>query len=257
MATPTGRKRDKRRRRDDALASALISLDRSRGPLFREISQIDASERGPRSSEPHLACTRKFNRMRITDLEAIDIARAFHEKPHLKGKLPEVYERLASALESLKETEEPQPFDCPLLDGKNCMVHHVAKPIACLAWNPGRDFSRDGWHSIQRREKLNTELFGDAWHLKAIPLQLSRYLEEADRLVAGPSGSTLRKRAMRSGEIGRAAEEKKEAAERVAKGRKGVRGAARFAPAEKADTRKARPAKGLGTGSRGRGRSPS
>lgn len=228
MANPSRKKRGQRRKRSETLESALISLDRSRGPLFREIDRIAADKRGPRSEEPHLHCTRKFNRMRITDLEAIDIARAFHEKPHLKGKLPEVYARIAQSIEHLRDTEDPQAYTCPLLDGKKCMVHRAAKPIACLAWNPGRDYSTDGWHSFHRRDKLNVELFGDEWQLKAIPLQLTRFLEEADRLVAGPSGSTLRKKAMARGEIGpRARSEAEEAAPERPKAR---RGAARHGP---------------------------
>ena len=180
--------------------------------------------------EPHLACTRKFNRMRITDLEAIDIARAFAEKPNLLGKLPQVYERIAKEIPYLRDNEEPQPFDCPLLDGKNCMVHRIAKPIACLAWNPGRDYTTDGWHSFSRRDKLNQELFGEEWDLKAIPLQLSRFLEGQDRTVLGPCGSTLRKKAMRRGELrSKRDRETVEKDARVAERqlRRGRRGAAR------------------------------
>lgn len=225
------KKRRDPKQRAEELDAALLSLDRSRGPLFREIDQIAAGERGPRSEAPHKACTREFNRMRITDLEAIDIARAFREKPHLAGKLPEVYERLASALEGLRDTEDPQAFTCPLLDGKKCMVHFVAKPIACLAWNPGRDYSKEGWHSFQRRDKLNTALFGERWQLKAIPLQLTRFLEAADRLVAGSCGSTLRKKAMARGEIPRSDEKAAEAAKspRDREPPRARRGAARFA----------------------------
>jgi hypothetical protein len=263
------KKRANRKQRDEDLEAALISLDRSRGPLFREMELIAAGERGPRSESPHKACTREFNRMRITDLEAIDIARAFHEKPHLAGKLPEVFDRLGDALAGLKDTEDPQAFTCPLLDGKKCMVHHVAKPIACLAWNPGRDYSKEGWHSLQRREKLNSALFGDRWRLQAIPLQLARFLGEEDRLAAGPSGSTLRKRAMASGGIPRR-EEKEAAAAASAAAReverdprratkRGRRGAARFAkPVGGAVEDRARAGSGRGPrgarGSRGGGK---
>ena len=235
MAGPrrsSSRRREQRtRRRGELLEASLISLDRSRGPLFKEMEELAASKRGPRAENPHEACTRKFNRMRITDLEAIDIARAFQEKPHLLGKLPQVYARIAKELPYLQDNEEPQPFDCPLLDGKRCMVHHVAKPIACLAWNPGRDYSTDGWHSFSRRDKLNRELFGNEWDLKAIPLQLARFLEATDRTVSGPCGSSLRKKAMLRGEI-RARREKavvdREKREAEQQRRRGRRGAARW-----------------------------
>ncbi len=229
MTTPSQRRKQQRRRRVASLEAALLSLDRSRGPLFREMDQIEGSRRNSKGQRPHLSCTKKFNRMRITDLEAIDIARAFREKPHLRGKLPEVYARLAKALHGLRDSEDPQAFDCPLLEGKKCMVHHVAKPIACLAWNPGRDYSNEGWHSFSRRDKLNTELFADRWALKAIPLQLSRYLEGEDRTVEGKCGSTLRKEAMRRGEIHSSAD-RQPAAEKAPRrvSRRGIRGAARF-----------------------------
>ena len=234
MTTPSQRRKQQRRRRVASLEAALLSLDRSRGPLFREMERIDSSRRHSRGHKPHLSCTKKFNRIRITDLEAIDIARAFREKPHLRGKLPEVYARLAKALHGLRDSEDPQAFDCPLLEGKKCMVHHIAKPIACLAWNPGRDYSNEGWHSFSRRDKLNTELFTDQWELKAIPLQLSRYLEGEDRTVEGKCGSTLRKEAMRRGEIHSSAD-RQSTAEKTPRrvSRRGTRGAARFEDPER------------------------
>lgn len=244
MAGPSKRKKTRRRRRGESLENALLSLDRSRGPLFREMERIGRPPKGPASVAPHRHCTRKFNRMRITDLEAIDIARAFREKPHLLGKLPEVYARLAKELPHLKDSEDPQAFDCPLLDGERCMVHTVAKPIACLAWNPGREYSSEGWHSFQRRDKLNRELFGDDWQLKAIPLQIARFLEEEDSLLNGPCGSTLRKRAMARGEIGRAAATRAAEVASEKKQRRGRRGAARHEKAEPASRRREGPGAG-------------
>jgi hypothetical protein len=230
VASPSRRRKQRRARTEEGLESALISLDRSRGPLFEEMARLAESKRGTRSANPHLACTRKFNRMRITDLEAVDIARAFAEKPHLRGKLSQVYERIAKELPHLRDDEEPQAFDCPLLEGTQCMVHHVAKPIACLAWNRGREYSGEGWHSFSRRDRLNRSLFGEEWQLKAIPLQLARFLEGQDRLAEGPCGSTLRKKAMQRGELRRSRE--KEVADREAREaerhqRRGRRGAAR------------------------------
>ena len=240
MASPSKRRKRRRQSSAEALEAALISLDRSRGPLFQEMERIAAEDRSLRkvrekkesetAENPHLACTRKFNRMRITDLEAIDIARAFAEKPHLLGKLPQVYERLAKEIPYLRDNEEPQAFDCPLLEGKNCMVHRVAKPIACLAWNEGRDYTTEAWHSFSRRDKLNHELFGDEWDLKSIPLQLSRFLEGQDRTVQGACGSTLRKKAMRRGELRSKRERdttEKEARVAERQQRRGRRGAAR------------------------------
>ena len=235
MASRSRRRKQRRARTGESIEAALISLDRSRGPLFQEMTRIAEHrrrerKRKPRPEETHLACTRQFNRMRITDLEAIDIARAFAEKPHLRGKLPQVYERIAKELPHLRDIEEPQAFDCPLLEGTQCMVHHVAKPIACLAWNAGREFSSEAWHSFSRRDRLNRDLFGTEWQLKSIPLQLTRFLEGEDRLVEGKCGSTLRKLAMRKGELKRTHEKavaEREAREAEKQQRRGRRGAAR------------------------------
>ena len=78
---------------------------------------------------------RPQNRMRISDLEAIDISRAFSEKPHLKGKLKDVLGRMGVSLTFIGDTNKAQPYTCPLLDNDTCLVHRSAKPIECLASN--------------------------------------------------------------------------------------------------------------------------
>ena len=143
-------------------------------------------------------CQRPHNKMRISDLEAIDIARAFSEKPHLRGKEDEVLRRVGRSLSFIGDTHKPQRFDCPLLEGGKCMVHRVAKPVECLAELPDGSFSSDGMRSLERRDQLNNELYGNRWEFKAIPLMLARYMMDREGPASGKSGSTLRKEQKRT-----------------------------------------------------------
>jgi hypothetical protein len=85
-----------------------------------------------------------------------------------------VLRRLRAELEHLQEGTRRQGFDCPLLDGGRCLVHAAAKPIGCLAWNPGHDFSEAGWRAFAARDALNDRLHGRRWKLRVIPLWLKR-----------------------------------------------------------------------------------
>ena len=114
--------------------------------------------------------------MRISPLEAKAIALAFRKSPALRAKLPAVLDRLGKELVGLKEGEERQNFDCPLLEGTRCLVHDDAKPIGCTAWNAGRDFSKTGWKAFGQRDRLNDRLYGPDWKLRVIPLWLKRVL---------------------------------------------------------------------------------
>ncbi|OUU22103.1 MAG: hypothetical protein CBC13_08010 [Planctomycetia bacterium TMED53] len=190
------KKRGKRQSKgDEALEEALISLDRSRGPLFLE--NRDDPKRN--ETRPAHCCERPVNKMRISELEAIDIARAFHEKPHLNGKADEVLERLGQAIHFLRDNRRPQAFDCPLLEDGQCMVHKVAKPIECLAYETVEDkISREGKRSIERRDQLNESLFGSEWDYRVIPFMLIRYLLDEEGAAIGSCGSTLRKSLQRN-----------------------------------------------------------
>ena len=176
------------------LEDALVSLDRSRGPLFLEKDQdvTSGKVRADGQRDPH-CCRRPQNRMRISDLEAIDISRAFSEKPHLKGKAEQVLRKMGRSLMFIGDTTKAQPYDCPLLDGDSCLVHRAAKPIECLAIRPDETFSSEGKRSIERRDQLNQKLFGDRWEYKSIPLLLASYLMDSEGAAVGKSGSTLRK----------------------------------------------------------------
>ena len=136
---PRQRSNDPRRRRhvDEA---ALHELDRIRSPLYRELERIrvGSTYRSEGKSKAHLCCTRKYNQMRVSPLEARSIAEAFARDPALRAKLPRVLERLEEQLGHLADNDERQSFDCPLLHKKLCLVHDAAKPIGCLAWHPPR-----------------------------------------------------------------------------------------------------------------------
>ncbi|MDE0960858.1 MAG: hypothetical protein OSB09_08765 [Planctomycetota bacterium] len=180
--------------RTDMLDEALVSLDRSRGPLFLEKQEQNSNTPGrPDGHRDPNCCRRPQNRMRISDLEAIDISRAFSEKPHLKGKLNKVLAKMGQSLTFIGDTNKAQPYTCPLLDGETCLVHRSAKPIECLAIRDDESFSSEGKRSIVRRDQLNKDLFADKWDYKSIPLMLATYLLDAEGPALGKSGSTLRK----------------------------------------------------------------
>ncbi len=161
-----------------ALAGAIRALDRVRAPLFVELAEILKDPR-PASEEPaHLSCTRSRNQMRISPLEAEAIAEALGTRPELRKLLPAIRRRLRAELARLADSTARQRFRCPLLSGKLCLVHHAAKPIGCLAWNPGRDLSDAGWFAFERRDAMNDALWGEGWKLRVIPLWLARVLGE-------------------------------------------------------------------------------
>jgi hypothetical protein len=115
--------------------------------------------------------------MRISPLEAKAILAAFRGNAVLRSKLPAVLARLKAELPRLKDGTARQNFDCPLLEGTRCLVHSLAKPIGCTAWNPGRDFSTAGWKAFAQLDQLNDRVYGRHWKLRVIPLWLKRMLE--------------------------------------------------------------------------------
>jgi hypothetical protein len=117
--------------------------------------------------------------MRISPLEAEAIARALRVRPELRRRLPAILERTREELKGLRDSTRRQSFTCPLLERGLCLVHRAAKPIGCLAWNPGREFSDAGWFAFARRDALNDEAFGPDWKLKVIPLWLQALLDAA------------------------------------------------------------------------------
>ncbi len=123
--------------------------------------------------------------MRISPLEAEAIARAFREDAALRAKLPGVLKRLRSELKKVEESTRRQNFDCPLLEGTRCLVHDIAKPIGCTAWNPGREFTETGWDAFAARDELSDRYFGRHWKLRVIPLWLKKVFAEDLRLKDG------------------------------------------------------------------------
>ncbi len=159
-----------------ALDAALRELNRARSPLFAELRELIKDPNYLRGEPAHTSCTRPKNQMRITPLEAESIARALKTLPELRRKVPAVLRRLRSELALLKDTTRRQSFTCPLLENGLCLVHHAAKPIGCLAWNPGRNYSDLDWHAFARRDALTDAAYGPRWSLRAIPLWLARVL---------------------------------------------------------------------------------
>ncbi len=172
-STP-GRRRSAERRRARGEGEEIDELDEIRAPLLLELSALLRDPDYHRGEPPHLCCRRARNQMRISPLEAEAIARAFRRDPALRAKLPSVLERLRRELPRLRETTARQGFDCPLLEGTRCLVHELAKPIGCTAWNPGLDFTEVGWEAFACRDQLNDRVHGPRWKLQVIPLWLKR-----------------------------------------------------------------------------------
>lgn len=162
--------------------TALRELSRVRQPLLRELERLQRDPDYLKGQPSHLCCTRQFNQMRISPLEAHAIARAFLADSELRKKLPAVLDRLRAELVRLKDNDQRQGFDCPLLDGTSCLVHRAAKPIGCVAWHPrgqdsrgeGRSYTAKGWRAFAERDRLNDRLYGRDWKLRVVPLWLKR-----------------------------------------------------------------------------------
>jgi hypothetical protein len=177
---PRAAPQDPRRRRY-AAEDFLAELARIRAPLYHELERLRDLPGYRDRDRAHLCCTRRFNRMRISPLEARAIARAFETEPELRRKLPAVLARLEKELTRLEDTSERQPFDCPLLEGTRCLVHDVAKPIGCLAWHPPDPqsepqeytFTRRGWDALARRDELNDRFVGP-WRLRVFARRLKQ-----------------------------------------------------------------------------------
>ncbi len=164
---------------DKGLDRLLDKLDRARQPLFKEWREVIRAVKNDPSidDEPHTFCTRKYNQMRITDLEALSIARAFREDPGLGRRRRDVKDRIAEEIRHLKKGRRRQNFTCPLLDGENCMVHQSSKPIGCLAWQPAGEPSEAGWRAFNQRNHYNDRMVNIDWDIAAIPLMLEKYID--------------------------------------------------------------------------------
>ena len=163
----------------------LPELTATRATLREESARLQREKRRKRDREPeYLCCKRPRNQMRISPLEARAIARAFQTDPELRSKLPAVLERLVKEVPQLKDDTQRQSFDCPLLERDRCLVHRLAKPIGCLAWNSGKDYSKSGWKAFESRDRLNDSVYGPRWQLRAIPLWLKRVFRQQLRALS-------------------------------------------------------------------------
>ena len=152
----------------------VADLRKVREPLFRELEALRRDSDYNPAQEPHRSCLRELNQMRISPLEARAIFLAFRTVPYLRAKLAGVLERVRREVANLEDSSERQNFDCPLLDGTRCLVHHAAKPVGCTAWNPGREYSKTGMRAFRECDKLNDRVYGSHWKSRVIPLWLQR-----------------------------------------------------------------------------------
>jgi hypothetical protein len=178
-----------------AVEAAIAELDRIRAPLMEELGRLQRAPDYLQGQMPDACCRRPLNRMRISPLEALAIERAFRRDPKLRAKLPAVIERLKAELPRLRDDEERQPFDCPLLEQGRCLVHHAAKPIGCTAWHPpAKDqegewsFTAKGWEAFADRDAVCDGVFGSKWKLRVIPLWLKSVFDS--QVTASPAAKT-------------------------------------------------------------------
>lgn len=176
MTRRPGHQDDRRRRHRNLEERLLPDLAAIRATLLVDVRRDRG--RGHGREAEHLCCRRPNNQMRISPLEARAIAEVFREDPALRAKLPDVLKRLAAEVPVLKDDGERQSFDCPLLDGDRCLVHRLAKPIGCLAWNSGKEYSKKGWSAFEVRDELNDSIYGRKWQLRVIPLWLKRVFRQ-------------------------------------------------------------------------------
>ncbi len=179
MKRRPGQQDDRRRQHRNLEQRLLPDLAALRATLLEESGRV-RRDRGRRHGreEEHLCCRRPNNQMRISPLEARAIAEVFREDPALRAKLPDVLKRLAAEVPLLKDDGKRQSFDCPLLDGDRCLVHRLAKPIGCLAWHSGKEYSKKGWNAFEVRDELNDSIYGHNWQLRVIPLWLKRVFRQ-------------------------------------------------------------------------------
>lgn len=178
---------------------ALTKLAELRAGL---LSQVEAASRHRPGRNAHRCCQRPLNQMRISPLEARAIELTFRSDPELRRKLARVLDRLEAELPLLASNTERQSFNCPLLEGTRCLVHAAAKPIGCLAWNPGKDYTKRAWEAFAARDDLNDALHGTDWKLRVIPLWLKRVFggqtrapgsRHKDRVGGRPKGRVARR----------------------------------------------------------------
>lgn len=253
---PTGPRRERIDRRDKPIDQMLDRLNQARVPLFKEHRAVMRElKSNPGNPEPHQFCTREFNQMRISDLEALSIARAFKREPHLIHRLPEVLARVEQEVRRLKTSQKRQNFNCPLLDGERCLVHQAAKPMGCLSFT-GSTPSEAGWRALNTRNRLNERLVDREWELRAIPLMLAKYLDsdelEKVKIALRTSDSKSTRRGLASARDSGDKRPGKQAAAKAGRGRPGGRRGVRSAEAEERGGRSGRGDKKAG-GGRGSG----
>ena len=176
----------------------MKELDQIRAPLYKELEKLSKDTSYQQGKDSHLCCTRQYNQMRISPIEARSIARAFRKEAGFRARLPAVLGRLEKALEGLSDNSERQSFDCPLLEKGKCMVHGVAKPVGCLAWHPRQysdpegeyGFTARGWAAFAARDRLNDKYQGEDWKLRVIPLWLKRVFSRELKRRRKPADST-------------------------------------------------------------------
>lgn len=176
-------------------SAGLAELQELRQLLLGELRRVAAEPDYLQGQPAHACCTRQLNQMRMTPLEARAILLAFRSNSKLRKNLPQVLERLREEMKHLKDNDERQSFDCPLLEDGLCLVHQEAKPIGCLAWHPAvadersgdSHFTPQGWRAFDIRDMLNDAVYGSDWKVRAIPLCLRRiFAEELAQLGNAP-----------------------------------------------------------------------
>lgn len=134
---------------------------------------------------PGVCCTDShFVNNHITRLEAVAIRETLRRTPRLDPAAQrQVYERARESVErynlSTAGDTFRQTYSCPLFQpGAGCLVHQRAKPAPCIQhacyddWEDVPPASLQ-WRAEARVEKLNTQVYGQAWAWLPVPVWLT------------------------------------------------------------------------------------
>ncbi len=133
-------------------------------------------------------CTARHNRMRVTPLEAVHIARyltrIFRRTPAARAATED---RIQESIErfSLKKTEAPQAYTCPFFRAADhvCTLPATVKPIGCLAFNPNLEgnCAMDPLFFLPAHQAAKAARAGPAWPIPvAVLAELARQTPNAN-----------------------------------------------------------------------------
>ena len=134
---------------------------------------------------PGACCTdAHFVNVHVTRLEAVAVRETLERTPRLDAAgRRAVYARAREAVARYRLSAAGDTFartySCPLFEpGAGCLVHRRAKPAPCIqhacydAWEDVPPTTLE-WQTERRVERLNREVYGEAWAWLPLPVWLT------------------------------------------------------------------------------------